>query len=89
MKNPGKASKPCRDFFYGNTAQFGKKSQPEFLPRFKVPKTEESCMYPQGACRIRKPAYAGDGCGIFPVFKRKKWGEKTAETRRHNCAALP
>ena len=46
-------------------------------------------MYPQGTYRIRKPAYAGDGCGIFPVFKRKKWGEKTAETRRHNCAALP
>ncbi len=31
--------------FYGNTAQFGKKSQPEFLPQFKVPKMEEYCMY--------------------------------------------
>ena len=30
---------------YGNTAQFGKKSQPEFLPQFKVPKMEEYCMY--------------------------------------------
>ncbi len=29
----------------GNTAQFGKKSQPEFLPQFKVPKMEEYCMY--------------------------------------------
>ena len=32
-------------FIKGNTAQFGKKSQPEFLPQFKVPKMEEYCMY--------------------------------------------
>ena len=25
----------------------------------------------------------------FPFFKLKKWGKKTAETRRRNCAALP
>ena len=25
-------------------------------------------MYPQGACRIRKPACAGNGCAIFPTF---------------------
>ena len=25
----------------------------------------------------------------FPFFKLKKWGKKTAEARRHNCAALP
>ena len=25
-------------------------------------------MYPQGVCRIRKPAYADNGCAIFPVF---------------------
>ena len=25
-------------------------------------------MYPQGVCRIRKPAYAGNDCAIFPVF---------------------
>ena len=25
-------------------------------------------MYPQGVCRIRKPAHAGNGCAIFPVF---------------------
>ena len=24
-------------------------------------------MYPQGVCRIRKPAYADNGCAIFPV----------------------
>ena len=29
----------------GSTAQFGKKSQTGFLPRFKVWKTKESCMY--------------------------------------------
>ena len=26
-------------------------------------------MYPQGVCRIRKPAYAGNGCAIFPAFE--------------------
>ena len=25
----------------------------------------------------------------FPFFKLKKWGKKTAEARRHNCAGVP
>ena len=25
----------------------------------------------------------------FPFFKLKKWGKKTTETRRRNCAVLP
>ena len=25
----------------------------------------------------------------FSFFKLKKWGKKTAETRRRNCAVLP
>ena len=25
----------------------------------------------------------------FSFFKLKKWGEKTAAARRHNCAVLP
>ena len=54
----------------GNTTQFDKKTQPGFLPQFKVWKMEEYCMY-------------------FPFFKLKKWGKKTAEARRHNCAVLP
>ena len=33
-------------------------------------------MYPQGVCRIRKPAYAGNGCAIFPVFDTEEWTEK-------------
>ena len=28
-------------------------------------------------------------CMYFPFFELKKWGKKTAEARRHNCAALP
>ena len=28
-------------------------------------------------------------CMYFSFFKRKKWGKKTAETRRRNCAVLP
>ena len=33
-------------------------------------------MYPQGVCRIRKPAYAGNGCAIFPVFDTEERAEK-------------
>lgn len=33
-------------------------------------------MYPQGACRSRKPAYAGSGCAIFPVFQTEEVGRK-------------
>ena len=33
-------------------------------------------MYPQGVWRIRKPAYAGNGCAIFPVFGTEEWAEK-------------
>ena len=37
-------------------------------------------MYPQGVCRIRKPACAGNGCAIFPVFRTADWSaEETAE----------
>jgi len=33
-------------------------------------------MYPQGVCRIRKPAHAGNGCAIFPVFDTEERAEK-------------
>ena len=33
-------------------------------------------MYPQGVCRIRKPAYAGNGCAIFLVFQTEDVGQK-------------
>ena len=33
-------------------------------------------MYPQGVCRIRKPAYAGNGCAIFLVFRTEEVGQK-------------
>ena len=33
-------------------------------------------MYPQGVCRIRKPAYADNGCAIFPAFGAEEWAEK-------------
>ena len=33
-------------------------------------------MYPQGVCRIRKPAYAGNGCAIFPAFEAARIEEK-------------
>ena len=30
-----------------------------------------------------------ESCMYFWFFKLKKWGKKTAETRRRNCAVLP
>ena len=33
-------------------------------------------MYPQGVCRIRKPACAGNGCARFPVFDTEEWAKK-------------
>ena len=33
-------------------------------------------MYPQGVCRIRKPAHAGNGCAIFSIFQIADWGQK-------------
>ena len=42
----------------------------------KVLEAEEYCMYPQGVCRIRKPAYAGNGCAIFLVFQTEEVGQK-------------
>ena len=35
-------------------------------------------MYPQGVCRIRKPACAGNGCAIFPAFEAARIGERSA-----------
>ena len=42
----------------------------------KVLKAEEYFVYPQGVCRIRKPACAGNGCAIFPAFDTEEWAEK-------------
>ena len=33
-------------------------------------------MYPQGVCRIRKPACAGNGCAIFRTFQTAELAEK-------------
>ena len=37
-------------------------------------------MYPQGVCRIRKSACAGNGCAIFPTFN-------TAQLEKIRCSA--
>ena len=49
----------------------------------------EYCMYPQGACRIRKPAYAGNGCAIFPVFDTEEWAEKIRSQPQTIDSELP
>jgi hypothetical protein len=42
----------------------------------KVPEAEESFVYPQGVCRIRKSACADNGCAIFPAFGTAQLGKK-------------
>ena len=54
----------------------GKSCEREIFRPIEVPETEKYFMYPQGVCRIRKPAYAGNGCAIFPVFGTEEWAEK-------------
>ena len=48
----------------------------------KVLKVEEYFMYPQGICRIRKPACAGNGCAIFPTFNTISWLKSLILTRK-------
>ena len=48
-------------------------------------------MYPQGVCRIRKPAYAGNGCAIFLVFQTEEVGQKDgcgSQTQLHGVALV-
>ena len=47
-------------------------------------------MYPQGVCRIRKPACAGNGCAIFPTFNTAQLGKKIrCESRRRFIQRFP
>jgi len=46
-------------------------------------------MYPQGVCRIRKPACAGNGCAIFPVFDAEEWAEKIRSQPKMIYSVLP
>ena len=46
-------------------------------------------MYPQGVCRIRKPAYAGNGCAIFPTFSDEEWTEKIRSQPQTIYSVLP
>ena len=60
----------------GSSDSIGKSCEREIFHPIEVSETAEYCMYPQGVCRIRKPAYAGNGCAIFPVFDTEEWTEK-------------
>ena len=46
-------------------------------------------MYPQGACRIREPAPAGNGCAIFPVFETARIGKRSAVQLKGIYSELP
>ena len=51
-------------------------AQQKILCQIKVSKPEEYWMYPQGVCRIRKPACAGNGCAIFPGLETAELAQK-------------
>ena len=55
----------------------------------KVLKVEEYFVYPQGVCRIRKPACAGNGCAVFPVFDTEEWAEKIRSQSQTIYSELP
>ena len=42
----------------------------------KISKAEKYLVYPQGVCRIRKPACADNGCAIFPALETAQLGKK-------------
>ena len=46
-------------------------------------------MYPQGVCRIREPACAGNGCAIFPVFDTEEWAKKIRSQPQTISSELP
>ena len=54
----------------------GKSCEQEIFRPVEVSERSEYFVYPQGVCRIRKPARAGNGCAIFPVFYTEEWAEK-------------
>ena len=46
-------------------------------------------MYPQGVCRIRKPACAGNGCAIFPAFGTARMGKKIRSQPKTIYSEIP
>jgi len=55
----------------------------------KISEAEKYCMYPQGVCRIRKPAYAGNGCAVFPAFETHSWGKRPAAQPKAIDSGIP
>ena len=55
----------------------------------KVPEAEEYFVYPQGVCRIRKSAYADNGCAIFPAFGTAQLGKKSVAQPKAICSRIP
>ena len=55
----------------------------------KVLKVEEYFVYPQGVCRIRKPACASNGCAIFPTLIPHSWGKRSAAQPKAIYSEVP
>jgi hypothetical protein len=55
----------------------------------KISEAEKYCMYPQGVCRIRKPAYAGNGYAIFPAFETAQLGKRPAAQPKSIDSGIP
>ena len=62
--------------YWGSSDSIDKSWGREIFHWMKASKMEEYFVYPQGVCRIRKPAFAGNGCAIFPILDAAQPEEK-------------
>ena len=61
----------------------------DFCPNSKFGKRRNTVCTCKGYAASVSQLVLATAAQYFSFFKLKKWGKKTAETRRHNCAVLP
>ena len=61
----------------------------DFCPNSKFGKRRNTVCTRKGYAASVSQLALATAALYFSFFKLKKWGKKTAETRRHNCAVLP
>ncbi len=61
----------------------------DFCPNSKFGKRRNTVCTRKGYAASVSQLALATAALYFSFFKLKKWGKKTAETRRRNCAVLP
>ena len=74
---------------YGSNAQFGKSLSQDFCRNSRFGKRRNTVCTRKGYAASVSQLVPATAALYFSFFKLKKWGKKTAEARRHNCAVLP